>query len=460
MNTPTVSPTDTYGIFSFSGDSLTTTVSTTDLASVGTYTITTSLGGSCISNSVSYDVIIQSPCLTATFTIDSDGSTFPAGVEAIALTYKILIDTDLELTWNTATDIVSSITGTDPCGTIVQEIVATNASGSTEYNYNNAVFSEVGTALDPAFRVSTTELLAVGLAYLRLKVYYSDYQVETETNKDFIIDLQSICDDPVSVTAPAPVTLVDYLYTGTTSPVTYTIAANPFVVDPVECLPVFTYTCSNTGTRTDICNMNEDGGFTIGSFDAVTESFTLQTTNMIGVPPDTYVVSILGTVGLKSTTGQFTFNLVDPCPTLATITITTEIFPASVTHIFRDPQIAYSWDFASNMSVTGVSADGNCGSLEIDFFYDDGSGVILGNGALFNDDRGPPSQFKINYTDDPAHAGILPISYRVYLIDYPSLETFPPSPMITNIIDPCKSPTATVTSPTLTDQLQYVGDPS
>ena len=118
MNTPTVSPADTYGIFTFSGDSLTTTVSTTNLASEGTYTITTSVE-SCNLGTVSYDVIIQDPCLTATFTIDSDDSTFPAGVGAIAFTYKVLIDTDLDLTWNTATDIVSSITGTDSCGTIV-----------------------------------------------------------------------------------------------------------------------------------------------------------------------------------------------------------------------------------------------------------------------------------------------------------------------------------------------------
>ena len=65
--------------------------------------------------------------------------------------------------------------------------------------------------------------------------------------------------------------------------------------------------------------MNEDGGLTIGNFDSASESFTLQTTNMIGVPPDTYVVSIVGTVGLKLASGQFTFTLVDPCLTLAAI---------------------------------------------------------------------------------------------------------------------------------------------
>ena len=92
---------------------------------------------------------------------------------------------------------------------------------------------------------------------------------------DITVELTSPCDDPVSVTAPSPITLVDYFYTGSTSPVTYTIAANPFVVDPVECLPEFVYTCTNTGSRTDICSMSEDSGLTIGNFDTATESFTL-----------------------------------------------------------------------------------------------------------------------------------------------------------------------------------------
>ena len=87
--------------------------------------------------------------------------------------------------------------------------------------------------------------------------------------------------------------------------------------------------------------------------------------------------------------------------------------------------------------------------------------MIVGYDALFDDDRvSSPSQFILNSIDDPAYAVILPISYRVYLVDYSSVETFAASPMIITILDPCKSPTATVTSPTLTDQLQYVGDPS
>ena len=210
VNTPTVSPTDTYGIFSFSGDSLTTTVSTTDSASEGTYTITTSLGGSCVSsNPVYYNVVVQSPCLTATFTIDSDYSTFPAGVGAIAFTYRVLIDTDLDLTVNPATDIVSSITGTDPCGIIVLEIVATSADGLTEYAFDSTIFSIVGTATVPILRTSTTDFANVGLYYMRLKVYYSGYQVETETSKDFIIEIQDSClntvlsiDDSVIRTEP------------------------------------------------------------------------------------------------------------------------------------------------------------------------------------------------------------------------------------------------------------------
>ena len=185
--TPTISPADTYGIFSFSADNLTTTVESTDIASVGTYTITTSVDSCDYASSVSYDVIVTNPCLTATFQIDKNDNKFPPGAGAIALIYKIYTDVALDITVNTATDIVSSITGTDPCGAIVLEFWATDASGSSEYAYDNAIFSIVGTVLDPVFRVSTTDLLAVGLYYLRLKVYYQDYQVETETNRGFII---------------------------------------------------------------------------------------------------------------------------------------------------------------------------------------------------------------------------------------------------------------------------------
>ena len=249
------------------------------------------------------------------------------------------------------------------------------------------------------------------------------------------------------MTAPSPITLVDYFYTGSTSPVTYTIAANPFVVDPVECLPEFVYTCTNTGSRTDICSMSEDSGLTIGNFDTSTESFTLQTTNMVGVPPATFVVSILGTVGLKSKTGQFTFNLVDPCPLLATITITTEIFSGPVTQILQNPIVSFSWDFASMMSVSGVSVDGNCGSHEVSFFLNDGVETGL-DAVLFTDDRGPPVQFLINQLYDPAWAGIYDVTYKAYLVDYSSVETHSVSPMVVTVLDPCKSPTATITSPT------------
>lgn len=117
--TPIVSPTDTFGVFSFSADSLTNTVSTTDLASAGTYTVTTSASTSYWSDSVSYDVIVTDPCPAATFAIDSDSSTFPAGVGSVALTYTVSFDTDLDLAWNSGNDIVSSVSGTDPCGTIV-----------------------------------------------------------------------------------------------------------------------------------------------------------------------------------------------------------------------------------------------------------------------------------------------------------------------------------------------------
>ena len=63
----------------------------------------------------------------------------------------------------------------------------------------------------------------MGLFYLRLKVYYQDYQVETETNRDFIIEITGSCldtvlsiDDTVIRTEPA-VSLTQYIGYSTVS---------------------------------------------------------------------------------------------------------------------------------------------------------------------------------------------------------------------------------------------------
>ena len=189
VSTPTVTPTDTYAIFSFSADNLTTTVLATDLASAGTYTISTS-AGYCEASTVTYNVFVTDPCSTATITIDSDQSTFPSGVGAIALTYELFVDSDLDLSWNTANDIVSSITGTDPCGNKAYEIWATSSDGLT--GYDSAIFSETGVYNDPIFRTSTTDPAATGLYYFRLVAYYESYPI-TETIKDFIIEIKDSC---------------------------------------------------------------------------------------------------------------------------------------------------------------------------------------------------------------------------------------------------------------------------
>lgn len=111
------------------------------------------------------------------------------------------------------------------------------------------------------------------------------------------------------------------------------------------------------------------------------------------------------------------------------------------------------------MSVTGVSVDGNCGNLEVSFFLNDGSETAL-DAELFTDDRGPPTQFLINSVDDPAKAGSFSVTYKAYLVDYPSVLTYSASPVLVTVLDPCKAPTATITSPTLINQLHFLNSGS
>ena len=53
------------------------------------------------------------------------------------------------------------------------------------------------------------------------------------------------------------------------------------------------------------------------------------------------------------------------------------------------------WDLATDFSLTGVTVDGNCGVIEVAFFYNDGLETPVDT-VLFTDDRGPPTQFLIN----------------------------------------------------------------
>ena len=69
--TPTVSPSDTYGIFSFSVDNLTNTVLTMNSVGSGTYTITTTASNaSGLSSTVTYDVVVVYPCIDTVLSID------------------------------------------------------------------------------------------------------------------------------------------------------------------------------------------------------------------------------------------------------------------------------------------------------------------------------------------------------------------------------------------------------
>lgn len=118
--------------------------------------------------------MVVNACATASISIDADESTFPLTVGDIASTYIVIVDDNMILGWNNASDIVSTITwGTDICGEIIQEIVATSADGSTESAIDGTIFHERDMALaDPFLLTVDTDVVNVGLHYFRLKVYH------------------------------------------------------------------------------------------------------------------------------------------------------------------------------------------------------------------------------------------------------------------------------------------------
>ena len=112
-------------------------MSTTDVSASGSggkiYQVTssTTLSSTCTASAaspVSYTVSIVNPCETASFTVDP--SIFLIDLSVPTLSYTVANSAGL-LTWKSSTHITSSITGTDYCGVITQDIydVSVNPSG-------------------------------------------------------------------------------------------------------------------------------------------------------------------------------------------------------------------------------------------------------------------------------------------------------------------------------------------
>ena len=85
------------------------------------------------------------------------------------------------------------------------------------------------------------------------------------------IDLQDPCDPPASLTDPGQTDPSNYEFTGSTPALTFT--PNAFTVSPPDC--IITYSCiSNTGSRTDLCTVNQNAGLTVSTMNASDGTFT------------------------------------------------------------------------------------------------------------------------------------------------------------------------------------------
>ena len=78
--------------------------------------------------------------------------------------------------------------------------------------------------------------------------------------------------------------------------------------------------------------------------------------------------------------------------------------------------------------------------------------------ALFTDNR-TPTQFELNYIADPLKVGVYDISYKVFLVSYPSVQvqlSSVRSAFRVTIVDPCLPPYLAVTGTPLTAQTYLI----
>ena len=121
------SPTATAppGLFTISGDIQSVDVYSTDVTPTGpggnSYSVTVYPSSPCNTGPVAYTLGVVNSCETASFAIDSARAVFlPTGTPTVTHSIAGAADT---LTWDETIEFVSTITWTDPCGAITQELV-------------------------------------------------------------------------------------------------------------------------------------------------------------------------------------------------------------------------------------------------------------------------------------------------------------------------------------------------
>ena len=118
------------------------------------------------------------------------------------------------------------------------------------------------------------------------------------------------CSDPSSFEATLQTHPIDYLYTDTSPSATFTL--NPFTINPVECQDAITYSCSNIGPRSDMCDVEESDS--VGSFNSDTGSYEFYSEDSQEFPPGTYTFTITGSIGSIQTSTTFMLKLINDSP--------------------------------------------------------------------------------------------------------------------------------------------------
>ena len=120
------------------------------------------------------------------------------------------------------------------------------------------------------------------------------------------------CPSPESVNSVPQTNPADYLYTGQSPKMQFTLT--PFIVEPPVC--TFAYSCVMTAGPAgmpDLCALTD--GDSHGVFDPITGNYEFYSIDMANYVPGQYTFEITGTVGDKSATSTFVMTLVDPCST-------------------------------------------------------------------------------------------------------------------------------------------------
>lgn len=265
--------------------------------------------------------------------------------------------------------------------------------------------------------IEATNMDLLGFQPYTVMAYLVDYPSMQSAGPDAtaLIEFIDPCSNPVSVTATPQSGTKTYDYSRASAP-PFTFKLRPFAVEPSACF--FKYSCDViSGPRLDLCSAPVNDRTKI-NFDPMTGNYYFETSEMWAYPPGDYVFEITGSVGTKSDSITFVMTLLDPCPGTQLKIVEPDPF-RNATYLLGEPQLDQFWDIESLFTYDTFV---DCGTIEVDFFYDDEYETPV-NSTIFLDDRplgGLTNSFAVRMSEDVSISGTYPIKYRARLKDYPS----------------------------------------